>query len=152
MQSIRNYTVVIVGIGGVGSVTAEMLTRCGIGKVTVSFIPSDCDNIVITWVEFLPWQCKLQMEDEYPLFRVMWHLTDVPTWHPILDPTCLYFLWPSIHWSHGVQFQYFRIRKTNKSNLKLERVHVRCNYSLYRIRFLILLMVFCMLVCQLCSL
>ena len=24
----------IVGIGGVGSVTAEMLTRCGIGKVT----------------------------------------------------------------------------------------------------------------------
>lgn len=65
MQSIRNYTVVIVGIGGVGSVTAEMLTRCGIGKVTVSFIPSDCYNIIITWVEFLPWQCKLQMEDEY---------------------------------------------------------------------------------------
>lgn len=24
---------VIVGVGGVGSVTAEMLTRCGIGKV-----------------------------------------------------------------------------------------------------------------------
>lgn len=33
MQNIRNFTVVIVGIGGVGSVTAEMLTRCGIGKV-----------------------------------------------------------------------------------------------------------------------
>ncbi|XP_073230207.1 ubiquitin-like modifier-activating enzyme 5 [Porites lutea] len=32
-ESIRNYTVVIVGIGGVGSVTAEMLTRCGIGKL-----------------------------------------------------------------------------------------------------------------------
>jgi ubiquitin-like modifier-activating enzyme 5 len=26
-------TVAVVGVGGVGSVTAEMLTRCGIGKV-----------------------------------------------------------------------------------------------------------------------
>ena len=25
----------IVGVGGVGSVTAEMLTRCGIGKVKI---------------------------------------------------------------------------------------------------------------------
>lgn len=32
-QKIRDYTVAVVGIGGVGSVTAEMLTRCGIGKV-----------------------------------------------------------------------------------------------------------------------
>jgi len=32
-EDIRSYTVVIVGVGGVGSVTAEMLTRCGIGKV-----------------------------------------------------------------------------------------------------------------------
>ena len=32
-QRIRDYTIAIVGIGGVGSVTAEMLTRCGIGKV-----------------------------------------------------------------------------------------------------------------------
>lgn len=32
-QKIRTYTVAIVGVGGVGSVTAEMLTRCGIGKV-----------------------------------------------------------------------------------------------------------------------
>lgn len=32
-ENIRNYTVVIVGVGGVGSVTAEMLTRCGIGKL-----------------------------------------------------------------------------------------------------------------------
>lgn len=30
---IRNFTVVIVGVGGVGSVVAEMLTRCGIGKL-----------------------------------------------------------------------------------------------------------------------
>ena len=32
-QRIRDYTVASVGVGGVGSVTAEMLTRCGIGKV-----------------------------------------------------------------------------------------------------------------------
>jgi len=32
-EEIRNFTVAIVGVGGVGSVTAEMLTRCGIGKV-----------------------------------------------------------------------------------------------------------------------
>ena len=30
----------VVGVGGVGSVTAEMLTRCGIGKVTSWFSPS----------------------------------------------------------------------------------------------------------------
>jgi len=34
-EKIRDSTIAIVGIGGVGSVTAEMLTRCGIGKVTV---------------------------------------------------------------------------------------------------------------------
>uniref|UniRef100_D6RH76 Ubiquitin-like modifier activating enzyme 5 n=1 Tax=Mus musculus TaxID=10090 RepID=D6RH76_MOUSE len=32
-KKIRTYAVAIVGVGGVGSVTAEMLTRCGIGKV-----------------------------------------------------------------------------------------------------------------------
>lgn len=32
-QKIRTFTVAVVGVGGVGSVTAEMLTRCGIGKV-----------------------------------------------------------------------------------------------------------------------
>lgn len=32
-EKIRNYTVAVVGIGGVGSVTAEMLTRCGIGRL-----------------------------------------------------------------------------------------------------------------------
>ena len=30
---IRSHTVAIVGVGGVGSVTAEMLTRCGMGKI-----------------------------------------------------------------------------------------------------------------------
>ncbi len=32
-EKIRSYSVAVVGIGGVGSVTAEMLTRCGIGKL-----------------------------------------------------------------------------------------------------------------------
>ncbi|XP_026693309.2 ubiquitin-like modifier-activating enzyme 5 [Ciona intestinalis] len=32
-ETIREYTVAVVGVGGVGSVTAEMLTRCGIGKL-----------------------------------------------------------------------------------------------------------------------
>jgi len=32
-EKIREYTVAIVGVGGVGSVTSEMLTRCGIGKL-----------------------------------------------------------------------------------------------------------------------
>eukprot|EP00035_Acanthoeca_spectabilis_P019651 m.429114 g.429114 ORF g.429114 m.429114 type:complete len:403 (-) comp16961_c0_seq1:201-1409(-) len=32
-EDIRKYTVAVVGVGGVGSVTAEMLTRCGIGKL-----------------------------------------------------------------------------------------------------------------------
>lgn len=32
-ERIREFTVGVVGVGGVGSVTAEMLTRCGIGKV-----------------------------------------------------------------------------------------------------------------------
>ncbi|CAL1290882.1 unnamed protein product [Larinioides sclopetarius] len=32
-ETIRNYSVAVVGVGGVGSVTAEMLTRCGIGKL-----------------------------------------------------------------------------------------------------------------------
>jgi len=32
-EKIRTYSVLIVGVGGVGSVVAEMLTRCGIGKL-----------------------------------------------------------------------------------------------------------------------
>lgn len=32
-EKIRDYTIIIVGVGGVGSVAAEMLTRCGIGKL-----------------------------------------------------------------------------------------------------------------------
>lgn len=32
-EKIRDYSAIIVGVGGVGSVTAEMLVRCGIGKL-----------------------------------------------------------------------------------------------------------------------
>lgn len=32
-EAIRDKTVAIVGVGGVGSVAAEMLTRCGIGRL-----------------------------------------------------------------------------------------------------------------------
>lgn len=32
-ERIRDFSIAIVGIGGVGSVTAEMLTRCGIGRL-----------------------------------------------------------------------------------------------------------------------
>lgn len=32
-EAIRDVTVLIVGVGGVGSVSAEMLTRCGVGKL-----------------------------------------------------------------------------------------------------------------------
>lgn len=32
-EKIRDFSIAIVGVGGVGSVTAEMLTRCGIGKL-----------------------------------------------------------------------------------------------------------------------
>ncbi|XP_012278624.1 ubiquitin-like modifier-activating enzyme 5 [Orussus abietinus] len=34
-EKIREVTVAVVGVGGVGSVTAEMLTRCGIGKLVL---------------------------------------------------------------------------------------------------------------------
>jgi len=34
-EKIRDYSVAVIGVGGVGSVTAEMLTRCGIGKLVL---------------------------------------------------------------------------------------------------------------------
>ncbi len=34
-QEIKNKSVLIVGVGGIGSVASEMLTRCGIGKLII---------------------------------------------------------------------------------------------------------------------
>eukprot|EP00658_Telonema_sp_P-2_P010211 TRINITY_DN1384_c0_g1_i6.p1 TRINITY_DN1384_c0_g1~~TRINITY_DN1384_c0_g1_i6.p1 ORF type:complete len:408 (+),score=122.05 TRINITY_DN1384_c0_g1_i6:181-1404(+) len=42
-QDIRKHSVMVVGVGGVGSVAAEMLTRCGIGKLLLY----DCDSVEI---------------------------------------------------------------------------------------------------------
>jgi len=42
-EKIRDCSVAIVGVGGVGSVAAEMLTRCGIGKL----ILFDYDKVMI---------------------------------------------------------------------------------------------------------
>lgn len=42
-EKIRDFSVLIVGLGGIGSVAAEMLTRCGIGKL----IMYDYDTVEI---------------------------------------------------------------------------------------------------------
>ena len=34
-QEIKMFTCLVVGVGGVGSVLCEMLTRCGIGKLII---------------------------------------------------------------------------------------------------------------------
>lgn len=34
-EKIKDLTVLVVGVGGVGSVLAEMLTRCGLGKLII---------------------------------------------------------------------------------------------------------------------
>jgi ubiquitin-like modifier-activating enzyme 5 len=43
IKKIKEFTILIVGIGGVGSVVAEMLTRCGMGKL----ILYDYDKVII---------------------------------------------------------------------------------------------------------
>ncbi|KAG9509850.1 Ubiquitin-like modifier-activating enzyme 5, partial [Fragariocoptes setiger] len=61
-EKIRNYTVIIVGVGGVGSVAAEMLTRCGIGKL----ILYDYDKVELANMNRLfyqPNQCGLSKVD-----------------------------------------------------------------------------------------
>ena len=50
-QKIRDYTVAVVGVGGVGSVTSEMLTRCGIGKVGQTL------SISIVYINFMNLIC-----------------------------------------------------------------------------------------------
>merc|ERR1719309_1879203 len=61
-EQIRNKTVAVVGVGGVGSVTAEMLTRCGIGKL----IMFDYDKVELANMNrlfFQPHQAGLSKVD-----------------------------------------------------------------------------------------
>lgn len=58
-EQIREKTVLIVGIGGVGGIVAEMLTRCGIGKL----ILFDYDLVELANMNRLfyqPHQCGLK--------------------------------------------------------------------------------------------
>ena len=57
-ERIRDFTIAVVGIGGVGSVTSEMLTRCGVGKL----ILFDYDKVEMANMNrlfFTPNQCGL---------------------------------------------------------------------------------------------
>jgi len=61
-QEIRQKSVMIVGVGGVGSVAAEMLTRCGIGKLLLY----DCDTVELANMNrlfFQPWQAGMSKTD-----------------------------------------------------------------------------------------
>jgi ubiquitin-like modifier-activating enzyme 5 len=34
-EKIKNFSIIIVGVGGIGAVAAEMLARCGTGKLVI---------------------------------------------------------------------------------------------------------------------
>ena len=58
-ERIREFTVAVVGVGGVGSVTAEMLTRCGIGKVLyVVVYTAEPPNIGTSYFSSLSSRCR----------------------------------------------------------------------------------------------
>merc|ERR1711865_77950 len=61
-QEIRKKSVMIIGVGGVGSVAAEMLTRCGVGKLLLY----DCDTVELANMNrlfFQPWQAGMSKTD-----------------------------------------------------------------------------------------
>ncbi|KAK8537698.1 hypothetical protein V6N13_096493 [Hibiscus sabdariffa] len=76
---IWDFSVAVVGLGGVGSVAAEMLTRCGIGRlllyeqlflqgVTILFVNTEtgtCSkskrNLIHLWLMFSDLQKKIQI-------------------------------------------------------------------------------------------
>jgi ubiquitin-like modifier-activating enzyme 5 len=61
-EAIRSKTVAIVGVGGVGSVAAEMLTRCGVGRLLLY----DYDSVELANMNrlfFRPEQCGLTKTD-----------------------------------------------------------------------------------------
>ena len=55
-EKIRDYSVAIVGVGGVGAVVAEMLTRCGIGKL-ILFDYDKVEQANMNRLFFQPRQC-----------------------------------------------------------------------------------------------
>lgn len=52
LQKIRTFAVAIIGVGGVGSVTAEMLTRCGIGKVKIFLFAFRMENSPLEQIRY----------------------------------------------------------------------------------------------------
>ena len=55
-QAIREKTVAVVGVGGVGSVAAEMLTRCGVGRLLLY----DYDTVSTLSAGSQLWCCVLK--------------------------------------------------------------------------------------------
>lgn len=49
-EDIRGYSIIVVGMGGIGSVAAEMLTRCGIGKLLLF----DYDKVFLPARQHIP--------------------------------------------------------------------------------------------------
>jgi len=78
-ERIRDKTIIVVGVGGVGSVTAEMLTRCGIGKVC----DRACQRIMERWTQDR-WAGRYRFHVLFPCFSVMHHTMPVGCWlmHP----------------------------------------------------------------------
>jgi ubiquitin-like modifier-activating enzyme 5 len=83
---IRACSVAIVGVGGVGAVAAEMLTRCGVGRLLLF----DCDTVEpanMNRLFFVPSQCGMTKVDAAcatlrainPDVRVEGHCLDVTT-------------------------------------------------------------------------
>ena len=59
-ERIRDMTVAVVGMGGVGSVAAEMLTRCGIGRLLMY----DYDKVPL--LIFCRRECTAPLPTRYP--------------------------------------------------------------------------------------
>ncbi|KAA6373514.1 MAG: putative ubiquitin-activating enzyme 5 [Streblomastix strix] len=61
-EEIRTKTVAVVGVGGIGSVTSEMLTRCGIGKLVI-FDYDTVEKANMNRLFFTPDQVKMTKTD-----------------------------------------------------------------------------------------
>lgn len=68
---IRDFSVIVVGMGGVGSVAAEMLTRCGIGRLLMF----DYDRVEIANMNRFVFTCSLALP---PSQRIVVDSTTTP--------------------------------------------------------------------------